>query len=197
MKRVGILGGSFDPVHIGHTALANYIAQSGVVDEVWLTLSPQNPFKVGQHLTDDHHRLDMLRIATSQDPKLIHPCDIELSMPRPSYSIDTLRTLSQLHPDYSFKLIIGSDNWSNFVNWRQYEAIINEFGVIIYPRQGFEICSDELPDDVTTVDAPTIEVSSTWIRNAIACGRNVNYFMPAGVYPYILEHKLYTTDYEH
>ena len=122
MKRVGIFGGSFDPVHIGHTALANYIVQTGMVDEVWLTLSPQNPFKIGHHLTDDEHRLEMLRIATSQFPEIIRPCEIELSMPRPSYTIDTLRSLAQLHPDYRFKLIIGADNWLKFDNWRLHEA---------------------------------------------------------------------------
>lgn len=197
MKRIGILGGTFDPVHIGHTALANYIAQSGVVDEVWLTLSPQNPFKTGQHLTDDQNRMDMLRIATSQSPEIVRPCYIEMSMPRPSYTIDTLRTLSQRYPDYSFKLIIGGDNWHNFYHWRQYEAIIREFGVIIYPRADSEIAVDQLPDNVTIIKAPQIDVSSTWIRNAIANHRNINYFMPAGVYPYILEHKLYTIDHEH
>ncbi len=190
MKRIGVFGGSFDPVHIGHTALANYIAQSGLVDEVWLTLSPQNPFKADRNLTDDTHRLEMLRVATAQD-SILRACDVELTMPRPSYTIDTLRKLSEMYPECGFCLIIGGDNWGNFSRWKEHRRIIDNYGVIIYPRPGFDINPRELPANVTTVDAPMVEVSSTWIRQAIAGGRDVNYFMPAGVYPYIINNHLY------
>lgn len=191
MKRIGILGGSFDPVHIGHTALGNFIAQSGLVDEVWLMLSPQNPFKMDCRLTGDTHRMEMLRIATEGRGNILRPCDIELTMPRPSYTIHTLRALRGTYPDCSFRLIIGGDNWVKFDRWREHNAILREFGVIIYPREGCDFDSDNIPANVTVVDAPKVEVSSTWIRRAIAEGRDVNYFMPAGVYQYIKEHNLY------
>lgn len=189
-RTIGILGGSFDPVHIGHLALANYLAQFTWLDTVWLVLSPQNPFKSDSRLTPDPHRWAMLRMAIDPDTA-IEPCDIELNMPRPSYMIDTLRRLKALHPADRFILVIGSDNWPGFPKWRESDAIINEFGVMIYPRPGFDISSAALPDNVTFVPAPQIDLSSTMIRQAIAQGLDVNYLLPCGVYQYIISHHLY------
>lgn len=189
-RAIGILGGSFDPVHIGHLALANYLAQFTSLDTVWLVLSPQNPFKSDSQLTADSHRWEMLRIALDPDP-VIAPCDIELAMPRPSYMIDTLRRLKALHPADRFILVIGSDNWPNFPKWRESDAIISEFGVMIYPRPGCDIDPATLPANVTFVQAPKVELSSSMIRRAIAQGLDVNYLLPCGVYNYIVSHHLY------
>lgn len=189
-RSIGILGGSFDPVHIGHLALANYLAQFTWLDTVWLVLSPQNPFKSDSQLAADSHRWAMLRLALDPD-SVIAPCDIELTMPRPSYMIDTLRRLKALHPADRFVLVIGSDNWSNFPRWCESDAIINEFGVMIYPRPGFDIDPATLPANVTFVPAPQVDLSSTVIRKAIAQGLDVNYLLPHGVYQYIISHHLY------
>jgi nicotinate-nucleotide adenylyltransferase len=185
------MGGSFNPVHIGHMIVASYIAQWGGVDEVWLMLSPQNPLKQGDDtLLPDDVRMAMLNIAVGNDPRL-KVCDIELSMPRPNYTIDTLRRLAAVHPDCDFRLIIGTDNWQSFHRWRAPEEIIGEFGLIVYPRPGYSAVGADTTPGVTVVDAPQVEISSTFIREALVNGGDVNFFLPAGVYRYISEHALY------
>lgn len=187
-RLIGIFGGSFNPVHVGHMMLASYMAQYCGLDEVWLTLSPRNPLKPSDELIDDKHRLEMLQLAIAGQ-SAVKVCDIELSMPRPSYTIDTLRELSRIYPDYGFKLIIGSDNWLIFDRWREHEAILNEYGVIIYPRPG---CQAVVVDDrAVMVDAPQIELSSTFLRQGLSEGKDMGSFMPQGVYRYIKENKLY------
>lgn len=189
METVGILGGSFNPVHIGHMMLASYLVQWGFVDRLWLTLSPRNPLKEPGELLPDMKRLSMLSIAAKGAPD-IDICDIELSMPKPSYTINTLDVLHERYPDTRFKLVIGSDNWRIFDQWRDYRRILDEYGVIVYPRPGYPIANEHV-EGMEVVDAPMAHISSTFIRNAIARGRNMNYFLPAGVYKYIVDNKLY------
>ncbi len=186
---IGILGGSFNPVHIGHMMLASYLSGWGYVDQVWLTLSPRNPLKDPDSLIPDTKRLTMLNLAL-KGSKGIDLCDIELSMPTPSYTIRTLDTLAARYPNYRFKLVIGSDNWANFDRWKEGQRILDDYGVIVYPRPGYPIPQGHV-DGMETVDAPTVNISSTFIRDAIARGRDVDYFLPQGVYKYILDHKLY------
>lgn len=188
-KTIGILGGSFNPVHAGHMMLASYLSQWGYVDEVWLTLSPRNPLKEPGDLLPDMKRLSMLNIAVKGATK-IDICDIELTMPKPSYTINTLELLRERYPDYKFKLIIGSDNWRIFDQWRDAQRILDEFGVIVYLRPGYPMEQRHIVG-LEVVDAPMMNVSSTFIRDAIARGRNMNYFLPAGVYKYIIDNKLY------
>lgn len=190
-QTIGVLGGSFNPVHIGHLMLASYLVQWGYVDSVWLTLSPRNPFKADSaELIPDVKRLAMLAMAIKGAPGL-DVCDIELSLPTPSYTINTLETLSSLHPEKRFKLIIGSDNWAKFDKWREAQKILDNYGVIVYPRPGYPV--DLHADGMDLVQAPTVNISSTFIRKAIAKGKNVDFFLPQGVYKYILNHKLYNS----
>ncbi len=189
METIGILGGSFNPVHIGHMILASYLVQWGYVDKVWLTLSPRNPLKDPADLLPDMKRLTMLSIA-AKGAAAIDICDIELSMPRPSYTINTLDLLKERNPDCRFKLIIGSDNWRIFYKWREPQRILDDYGVIAYPRPGYPIQNEHIIG-LEIVDAPMVHISSTFIRDAIAKGKNMNYFLPAGVYKYILDNKLY------
>lgn len=187
---IGIFGGSFNPVHIGHLMLASYLQQFTSLDSVWLTLSPLNPLKAKSiELIPDVERLKMLSIAT-REAVGIEVCDIELSMPRPSYTINTLDYLSRRYPRRRFKLIIGSDNWKVFDKWRDYQRILDEYGVIVYPRPGYPV-TNIYEDGMVYVEAPQFNLSSTFIRAAIARGRDVNYFLPHGVYKYIVENKLY------
>ncbi len=188
-KTIGILGGSFNPVHAGHMMLASYLSQWGYVDEVWLTLSPRNPLKEPGDLLPDMKRLAMLNIAV-KGASAIDICDIELSLPKPSYTINTLDVLRERYPEYRFKLIIGSDNWRIFDQWRASRRILDEFGVIVYLRPGYPVDRRHV-DGLEVVDAPMMNVSSTFIRDAIARGRNMNYFLPAGVYKYIVDNRLY------
>ena len=189
METVGILGGSFNPVHIGHMMLASFLTQWGYVDKVWLTLSPRTPLKDQAELIPDMKRLSMLSIA-AKGAKDIEICDIELSMPKPSYTINTLELLRERYPECKFKLIIGSDNWQVFDQWRDADRILEEFGVMVYRRPGYPVENIHV-DGLEVVNAPMVNISSTFIRNAIARGRNVNYFLPQGVYKYIQDNKLY------
>ena len=187
---IGILGGSFNPVHIGHLMLASYMQQFGGLDEVWLTLSPLNPLKADStELIPDLMRLKMLEIAIGST-KGLQVCDYELSMPRPSYTINTLRYLAKRYPGRDFKLIFGGDNWKVFDQWKDSESIISDFGVLVYPRPGYPV-GTIYEDGVDVIKAPVADISSTFIRKAIARGLNMNYFLPHGVYEYIKQNKLY------
>lgn len=188
-ETVGILGGSFNPIHMGHLMLAQYLTQWKYVDKVWLTLSPLNPLKEAAGLIPDMKRLAMITLATKGAID-IETCDIELSMPRPSYTIDTLDLLSKRHKNKRFKLVIGSDNWQIFDKWKDHERILDEYGVMVYPRPGFPVGSMYV-DGLEVIEAPTISISSTFVRNAIIRGRDVSYFLPAGVYKYIKDNRLY------
>lgn len=182
-RSIGIFGGSFNPVHNGHIELAKALVRTGIVDSVWLTLSPLNPLKAHpEELVSDSARLDMLRLATEGVPGL-NVCDIELSLPRPSYTINTLRTLSEKYPDTKFRLIIGSDNMLIFDRWKDHEEIMRRFTPIVYPRPGYPY------ED--TVDLPVYDISSTFIRQQIRSGGTVDTLLPPEVINYIRRHGLY------
>lgn len=189
METIGIFGGSFNPVHVGHMMIAAYLTQWNIVDKIWLTLSPQNPLKDSEVLIPDIKRLAMVHKAC-KNQKNIEICDIELTMPRPSYTIDTLNLLSRRFPNRKFKLVIGSDNWNNFDKWRDSEEILDKYGVIVYPRPGRPV-KNELVDGMELVQSPSIDLSSSFIREAIKKGKDMNLFLPAGVYEYIKENNLY------
>lgn len=183
------MGGSFNPVHSGHLMVASYIRQKAGLDEVWLSLSPANPLKPDAHPVDDAQRLEMLSIALG-DAAGLRAIDTELTLPRPSYTLRLLDTLAVQHPDCDFTLIIGSDNWLVFDRWRDPEEILARYGVIIYPRPGYDIAEPTTPR-ARLIGAPTIDISSTFIRHSIQSGLDMNYFLPAPVYNYIKQHKLY------
>ena len=191
IQTVGILGGSFNPVHIGHLMLASYLQQFAGLDAVWLTLSPRNPLKTHPGaLMPDMCRLEMLKIATRDIDESIGVCDIELSMPRPSYTVDTLKVLSRRYPRKRFKLIVGSDNWRIFEQWKDYQTILDDYGVIVYPRPGYPV-PNRYEDGMEVVDAPLSSLSSTFVRGAIARDKDMTCFLPPGVFQYIKEKGLY------
>ena len=188
-ETIGLLGGSFNPVHSGHMMLAAYLTQWGIVDKVWLTLSPRNPLKDPAGLLPDTKRLAMLTIATKGAAR-IETCDIELSMPQPNYTIATLDLLAQRYPGKRFKLVIGSDNWRIFDSWKDSQRILDDYGVIVYPRPGYPIPEGHV-DGMETVHPMMVDISSTQVRDAIARGRDMTFFLPPGVYNYIVSNKLY------
>lgn len=203
-KKIGIYSGSFNPIHRGHTMLAEQIANSGVVDEVWMLVTPLNPLKQNQLMASNQHRLVMAQIAVKNCPK-IFASDFEFYLPQPTFTYTTLCSLRQKYPQHKFTLIIGSDNWLIFTKWRNYQEIIEEFGLIIYPRPGFEVELPSLPDNVILFsDAPTADVSSTQIRKRLEIQENsieVKSFdkddhsiIDAGVLTYIRSHHLYNKD---
>ena len=189
-EKVGLFFGSFNPIHNGHLMLANYLAEYGGLDEIWFVVSPQNPFKDKKSLLADRHRLYMVEMAIKDDERF-QVCDIEFYMPQPSYTIDTLTRLQERHPNTDFYLICGMDNIESFKKWKNYEAILQYHHMMVYPRKGYS--SNELVEhpSVTVVEAPEIEVSSTFIRNAISEGKDVRYFVPKDVYKYIVDMHFY------
>lgn len=180
-RKIGIYSGSFNPVHIGHLALANYLCEFEGVDEVWFLVTPHNPLKEQDELMDDELRLRLVQLAVEGYPRF-RASDFEFHLPRPSYSIHTLEALRRSYPETEFTLIIGSDNWLCFDRWFEAKRIVSEFGLLIYPRPGFEVDETMLPPHVSMVHAPCIEVSSTFVRQALRQGKDVRFFLPAKVY---------------
>ncbi len=190
-KQVGIFSGSYNPIHIGHVMLANYITEFTYIDEVWFVVTPHNPLKEANGLANEQTRLEMCKIAVRGMEKL-KVSDIEFSMPKPSYTIDTLDRLKADYPNLDFTLIIGADNWSSFHLWKDFERIRAENMILIYPRLGEEIIIDQqYSNNVQSCNAPILQISSTFIRTSISEGKNIPSFLPHGVYEYITTHKLY------
>ena len=187
--RTGIFGGSFNPIHIGHLALANYLCENDYIDELWFLVSPQNPFKQNEKLLDDKTRLRMVNAAVRGYGRF-YVSDFEFSLPKPSYTINTLNKLSETYTDRDFYLIIGADNWAAFDRWKSPEEIISKHHVLVYPRLGYDI-PEMLPQNVRAVDSPLIEVSSTFIRESISPGKDVRYFLHPAVYEIIEKESLY------
>lgn len=179
--RTGIFGGSFNPPHIGHLAIANYICEFEDLDEVWFMVSPHNPFKQESELMDDELRLKLMHLAVEDYPRF-KVSDFEFSLPRPSYSINTLEKLKEKYPDRLFTLIIGADNWQVFNKWKDADKIIDSFDIFVYPRKGYEIDKQSLPENVKLSNAPIIEISSTFIRESFNEGKDVRFFLPEKVY---------------
>lgn len=186
MNKVGIFGGSYNPIHIGHLALANYLCEFCDLDEVWFMVSPQNPLKRDRKLWDDEFRLELARLATEDYPKF-KVCDIEFQLPRPSYTIHTLNALQEKYPEKEFTLLIGADNWQLFPRWKAADEIIAKHKVLIYPRPGYTINEDEFPSSVSLIQAPLFEVSSTFIRESLENGKDIRYFLHPKVYKRIIE----------
>ncbi|MDR3653955.1 MAG: nicotinate (nicotinamide) nucleotide adenylyltransferase [Paludibacter sp.] len=189
--RVALYFGSFNPIHAGHQKLAEYLIDNKIVDEVWFVISPCNPLKDQRDLLDEYIRLDMLVFAIQDNPEF-KACDIEFTMPIPSYSIDTLHALSTQFPDYQFKLIIGSDNALVFDQWKDYGQILKEYPVLVYPRLGYNFAevADKYPQ-MQLLNSPYYEISSSQIRDSIALKKDVSQWLHPSVLQFIKDHNLY------
>ena len=177
MTRTGIYGGSFNPIHNGHIAIARAMVELAGLDEVWLMVSPQNPLKQASGLLDDAMRLDMARRAV-EGITGVKACDYEFTLPRPSYMWNTLQSLSRDYPDREFTLLIGADNWAVFDRWYRASDIIAHYPICIYPRRGYDIDAPGLPQGVRLVDTGLFDVSSTMVRERIKEGGDVSGLIP-------------------
>ncbi|MBP5687522.1 MAG: nicotinate-nucleotide adenylyltransferase [Muribaculaceae bacterium] len=191
MRRIGIFGGSFNPIHVGHALIASYIVESGAIDTLWLMVSPQNPLKENSGLASDYDRLRMTELV-SRRIENVTTSAFEFDLPKPSYTIDTLNALQAKFPDDEFYLVIGADNWCLFDKWKAGDEIISKYHILIYPRRGYDIVIPEkYSDRVKVVEAPLIEVSSTQIRERLAQMKPVSFYVPEAVEKYIVKNKLY------
>ena len=185
-KETGIFSGSFNPLHMGHLILANYLCEFTHLEEVWFVVTPHNPLKVADELLDEDLRLEMVRLVLEDYDRVV-VSDAEFHLPRPSYTIDTLTKLSADHPDRNFTLIIGGDNWMRFNKWREYKQLMEQYQIIVYPRVGAEVViPPQYRHTIRLVDAPMIEISSTFIRDGIRDGRDMRAFVPERAYEQIL-----------
>lgn len=180
-RQIGIFGGSFNPIHIGHLALSNYLCEYTELDEIWFMVSPRNPLKEAGELWDDDLRLSLVRAAVKEYPKL-HASDFEFSLPRPSYTYHTLCELKKVYPQYDFTLIIGADNWEVFPRWKFSEEILRGFPVYIYPRPNYHIDTTMLPPTAKFLPTPMFEISSSFIREAIRGGKDIRFFLHPTTY---------------
>ena len=192
MMRIGIFGGSFDPIHIGHAIIAQHIITCGAVDQLWFMVSPVNPLKANkERQVSDADRLRMVEMV-SRPMDGVETSAFEFNMSKPSYTIDTLNALQDKFPNDEFYLVIGADNWELFDKWRNSEEILSKYHVLIYPRLGHEVnIPDQVKERVTLVDAPIIELSSTQIRERLADGLDVRYYVPDAVLDFIERKQLY------
>ena len=188
--KVGLFFGSFNPIHIGHLAIANYITEYSDIDELWLVVSPQNPLKKKKTLLDEYDRYQMVELALKNDHK-IKPSDIEFRLPKPSYTIDTLTYLSEQNPKNEFVLILGADNLTSFRKWKNYEVILDQYQLYVYPRPNYDLGEFKTHSKVEIINAPMMEISSSFIRNSIKEGKDVRYFLPNTVYEYIMKMHFY------
>ena len=178
---IGLFFGSFNPVHIGHMALANYMLSYTDMDEVWMVVSPQNPLKNKNQLLNQHHRLLMVDLAID-DAKGIRSSNIEFKLPQPSYTINTLAHLGEKYPEHRFSLIMGQDNLQTFSKWKNYEAILKNYHIYVYPRPETKPSEFDTHPSVHITEAPLIEISSTFIRQAIKEKKDVRFFLPNKVW---------------
>lgn len=191
-KKIGLYFGTFNPIHIGHLTIANYMVEYSDLDEVWMVVTPHNPHKKKSTLLDNNHRLMMVDVALEDYPK-IKSSNIEFDVPQPNYTVHTLVVLEEKYPEHDFCLIMGEDNLKSFHKWKNYEVILERYALFVYPRisQGtIETQFDKHPK-ITKVSAPIMELSSTFIRKAIKEGKNIRPMLPGNVWEYLDEMNFY------
>lgn len=188
--RIGLFFGSFNPVHIGHLALANYMQSFTDMEQVWFVVSPHNPLKPKAGLLNQHDRLHLVNLALDLHPK-IKSNAIEFELPQPSYTVNTLAHLKEKYPQHEFCLIVGQDNLATFHKWKNFESILDNYHIYVYPRPGSQKSDLDSHPHVHLTDAPVMEVSSTFIRKAIKEKKDIQYFLHPKVWEYIDEMNLY------
>jgi nicotinate-nucleotide adenylyltransferase len=190
--KIGLYFGSFNPIHIGHLVIANYMVEHSDLDQVWFVVTPHNPFKNKSSLLDNYQRLEMVYLATKDYTKL-KPSDIEFNLPQPNFTVNTLVHLQEKYPDYGFSLIMGEDNLKSFHKWKNYELILENHHIYVYPRISDNATETQFSNHkkIHVIDAPIMELSSTYIRNSIKTGINIKPMLPEHVWQYLDEMNFY------
>lgn len=190
--KIGLYFGTFNPIHIGHLIIANHMVENSDMDEVWMVVTPHNPLKKKSTLLDDYQRLELVHLATEKYAK-IRPSDIEFKLPQPSYTTHTLAHLSDKFPQHNFSLIMGEDNLKSLHKWKNYEHLMANHTIYVYPRisEEVDVHNFRKHDNVHVIDAPIVEISSTFIRENIKAHKNIQPMLPAEVWHYIDLNNLY------
>lgn len=190
--KIGLYFGSFNPIHIGHLVIANYIAEYSDLNEIWFVVTPHNPFKNKSSLLDNYQRLEMVYRAT-KDYKKLKASDIEFGLPQPNYTVNTLAYLQEKHPNYAFSLIMGEDNLDGFHKWKNYDVILENHDIYVYPRLSDKKVTAQFDGHkkIHHINAPIMQLSSTSIRKAIKEGKNVKPLLPEHVWEYLDEMNFY------
>jgi nicotinate-nucleotide adenylyltransferase len=190
--KVGLYFGTFNPIHIGHLIIANHMAEFSDLDQIWMIVTPHNPLKTKITLLDDYKRLEMVFQATENYPK-IKPSDVEFRLPQPNYTVNTLAHLQEKYPQHEFSLIMGEDNLNSLHKWKNYDVILQHHDVYVYPRISGESINPEfeIHPKIHRIDAPVVEISSTFIRDSIKAGKNVRALLPEAVWQYVDYNNLY------
>lgn len=187
--KIGLYFGSFNPVHVGHLIIASHMAYQTELEQVWLVLSPRNPLKPAGSLLNEYDRLHLLRLAIEKEPRF-RASDIEFSLPRPSYTIDTLTYLTEKYPEHEFSVIMGSDSLENLNRWKNYALLLERYPIYVYKRPGHP--AREFPEGrITVCEAPLLDISSSGIRKMIGQGISVRYMVPDNVYEYMIANRYY------
>ena len=189
--KIGLYFGTFNPIHIGHLIVANHFAENTDLDQIWCVVTPQNPFKAEQSILNNNHRFEMVYRAIKGFPKII-PCDIEFNLKQPNYTINTLECLEKKYTKHKFSLIMGEDNLMSLSDWKDSDSIIERYPIYVYPRKlNSNIVTSELKGKVNNIQAPIIEISSSFIRASIKAGKNIRPFLTEAVWNYLDEMNLY------
>lgn len=190
--KIGLYFGTFNPIHIGHLIIANHMAEYSDLNQIWMVVTPHNPLKKKEHLLDDYKRLNLVALATEDFPK-IKPSDIEFKLPQPNYTVNTLAHLQDKFPQHEFSLIMGEDNLKSLHKWKNYEVILENHDIYVYPRISSETATLDLKNHprIHHVDAPIVEISSTFIRESIKNRKNIQPLIPYKVWEYIDYNNLY------
>ncbi|WP_370390470.1 nicotinate (nicotinamide) nucleotide adenylyltransferase [uncultured Winogradskyella sp.] len=190
--KVGLFFGTFNPIHVGHLTIANHIVEHSDLDQVWFVVTPQSPFKQKSSLLDNYQRLEMVYLAT-KDYTTLKPSSIEFGLKQPNYTIDTLVYLEEKYPQHDFALIMGEDNLKSFHKWKNYELILENYSIYVYPRLSKRIVPEQFKahPKIINISAPIMELSSTFIRQEIKAGRNIRPMLPDEVWKYLDEMSFY------
>lgn len=188
--KTGLFFGSFNPIHVGHLVIAEYIAENSDLKDIWFVVSPHNPLKKKETLLANTHRLAMVKLAVEHSPKL-KASDVEFALPQPSYTINTIIHLNEKYPKKEFALIMGSDNLQSFTKWKNYEELLNRCSLYVYPRPGFDGGELKNHPKVVWVNAPQMDISATYIRQAVHDGKSIRYMLTDSVFNYLTEMNFY------
>jgi len=190
--KIGLYFGTFNPIHVGHLIIANHLAEHSDLEQIWMVVTPHNPLKEKNTLLDDYHRLHLVRLATEEYPK-IKPSDIEFKLPQPNYTVNTLAHLMEKYPQHAFSLIMGEDNLKSLHKWKNYDYILQHHDIYVYPRVSVGEDNSEFNNhpSIHKIDAPIVEISSTFIRENIKNKKNIRPLLPHNVWEYVDHNNFY------